>query len=121
MDDAGWQAIEEDFFGDLPAPVKLILPKIARKSAIKQAQAQGMGRHSREEVHGIAQKTINALAILLADKPYFMGDKPCTLDACAFGFLAQAVLSTKTMLWTNDVKKHANLVAFCERIQQVYF
>lgn len=121
IDDAGWADVEEPFFGELPGPLRLIISKVARKSAFKQAHAQGISRHSREEVHSIANKTIDALAAMLGDKPYFMGDAPCTLDACAFGFLAQAVLCTKKPFWAVDVLAHENLVAFCERIESSYF
>lgn len=121
VDDAGWAEVKAPFFGDLPAPVRLIIPQVARQSALKQAKAQGISRHSREEVRVIAKKTIDALAVVLDDKPYFMGDQPCTLDACTFGFLAQAVLCTKRMFWAADVLAHDNLVAYCQRVEGEFF
>lgn len=121
IDDAGWAGVKEPFFGSLPTPLRQVLPPIARKSAVKQAHAQGMGRHTRDEVRQIAKRSIDSLATLLGDKAYFMGDKPCTLDTVVFGFLAQAVLCTKKVFWAEDVLAHDNLVGFCERIQTDHF
>ena len=59
--------------------------------------------------------------LIFADKLFFMGDSPTTLDACAFGLLT-------CVMWVpveSPLKEYAlgkpNLVAFCERVRDRYF
>ena len=73
----------------LPFP-KFIQPlafKHVSKTVRKQAEAQGIGRHSQEEVEAMAIKDLKALSVFLGDKPFMMGDKPSLIDCVLFGFV----------------------------------
>ncbi|GMR54974.1 hypothetical protein PMAYCL1PPCAC_25169, partial [Pristionchus mayeri] len=39
-----------------------------------KAQAQGMGKHSPEELHAMAKRDLQAISLFLGKKPYFGGD-----------------------------------------------
>ena len=54
---------------------------------ISQMQAHGIGRHSHEEISQIICADFQGISDFLADKPFFMGDKPTTLDATAYGYI----------------------------------
>ena len=65
-----------------PLTLKHMVGKI-----IKQAEAQGIGRHSEEEVLKMAVEDLRALSVFLGDKPFMMGDKPSLIDCVLFGFV----------------------------------
>lgn len=80
-----------------------------------------MGRHSREEILAIGKADITALADFLADKPFFLGAEPTSLDATAYPFLAN-------VLWfplDTPIKAHAaarpNPQSYCERMKARYY
>lgn len=121
IEPAGWALTREVFFADLPAPLKLIVPPLARRGMRQELHGHGMGRHSPPEVYAIGQRDITALADFLGDKPFFMGEAPCTLDACAYAFLAN-------VLWVpveSPLKQHAQrfpqLEAYCQRMRSRYY
>ena len=74
-----------------PLPVPGFLQNLVFKQMCKkvdgQAKAQGIGRHSRDEVEKLGLDDLRAASKILADKPFFFGDKPTLLDCVAFGFL----------------------------------
>jgi glutathione S-transferase len=49
---------------------------------------QGFGRHSTSEQAELAIADINALATLVGEKAFLMGDRPCGADATVFAFVA---------------------------------
>jgi glutathione S-transferase len=84
---------------------------------------QGYGRHSENEIFDIAKRDLTALSTLLGDKPYFFGTIPSTLDATAFGLLAQII---DTPLYKTDIKEFIekstpNLLNLVERIKRDYW
>ncbi|KAH7684678.1 failed axon connections protein, partial [Aphelenchoides avenae] len=106
---------------------KKIVPKVAPKllqRGIKSAcQAQGIGRNTPDEVDEIFKKDLIALSTFLGDKPFFFGDRPSTLDATAFGHLAQLYYAP---LQTSVVKPFMeqstpNLVEFLRRVRAEYW
>jgi glutathione S-transferase len=120
-EDASWQILKEAYFGGLPPIVKNIVPIIARKSSRQNLRGHGMGRHNAKEVYEIARLDITALADFLGDKLYFFGDKPSSLDATAYGVLAN-------ILWVpidTPLKEYANqfpqLEKFCQRMKEKYY
>jgi glutathione S-transferase len=117
----GWEKTRPAFFGSMPVPLKWIVPPLARSGMRKQLQGQGMGRHSTQEIEAIGKCDITALAAFLGTKPFFMGERVCTLDATAYAFLAN-------LLWApydTELKKHAlqyrQLSAYCERMRSAYW
>ena len=69
----------------------------------------------------IGRRDISALADFLSDKPYFMGQQPCALDASAHAFLAN-------LLWVpveSELKRHAmqhpQLQGYCQRMRSRYY
>ena len=120
-DDASWAVVKQDYFKRLPVIVKLFLPAMVRRKMIKALDCQGTGRHSLEEVNQLGRKTMDALAQLLGDKPYFLGDKPTSVDATAFAFIATLLMSP-----INDSLKHyalnmGTIKAYCERMWNEFY
>jgi glutathione S-transferase len=117
----GWQLTKAAFFGKLPAPLKWLIPPLARRGIIKELHGHGMGRHSREEILDIGKRDIDALADFLADKPYFMGEQPSSLDACAYAFLANLVWPPVESELKRQTQKYPQLEAYCQRMRSRYY
>ncbi len=110
------------FFGDLPFPLNKIIAFIARKNFIKALDRQGMGRHSDAEIVEIGKRDLQALSDFLGDKRYFLGDKPSSLDAVAYGMLVQMIrLETFSAPIFDLAKTYKNLVGFTGRFHDTYF
>ena len=48
-----------------------------------------MGVHAPAEIEKFGEEDLKVLSDVLADKPFFFGDEPTTLDCVAFSVLAQ--------------------------------
>ena len=116
-----WPANKQAIFGVLPPVVRDVVASWARRRSRRQIRGHGIGLHSPDEIFRLGKRDLGALSDFLADKPFFMGDAPTTLDASAYGLLTN-------VLWCpieSPTKDHAlalrNLVAFCERVRNRFF
>lgn len=89
--DANWQTNKQAIFSVLPPVARDLAALVYRRRIKGQIKGHGMGRHTPEEVFMLAQQDLDALSIALGDKPYFMGARPSTLDASAFGVLINTI------------------------------
>ena len=119
--DDSWPQIKQAFFANLPFPIKQIVPNMLRKKAIKGLHGQGIGRHSNSEIQRMLKQNLQSLSDLLADKQYFVTDQPCSLDACAFAFLAAFILVDLDNPYNDIARQYSSLVDYCNRIQQQYY
>ena len=119
--DANWEENKKAIFGGLPPVLRNIIPIVVRKQMMKQIYGHGMGRHTEEEIFHIGKKGLQSLSDFLADKPYFMGDKPTSLDASAFGLLVNTLRCPIESPIKEYAKGHQNLVDFCDRMMEQYY
>ena len=118
--DDTWPLINKTFFGKLPFLINKIVPTMIRKGVMKKLKAQGLTAHNDEEIQKIFQQSLVALSDLLGEKTYFFGDKPSSLDATAFAFLASFILVNFDNSFNLLAREFPNLVSYCERINQTY-
>lgn len=113
-DDDGYAEMAKEFKKFVPG---FVLP-LVRRAQNKKLEAQGTGRHSRDEIMAMGIGDMDAISELLGDKPFLLGDKPRSVDCTLFAFM-EAVLPFPV---DNPIKKrvgeHANLVAFRKRIRE---
>ncbi len=117
----GWALTRSAFFAGLPVPLCWVVPPLARHGMAKALHSQGMGRHSREEIHALGCRDLTALADFLGDKPYLMGEQPCSLDAVAYGFLANLLWVPLDSPLKLHAQKYPHLTHFCERMRARYY
>ncbi|SDR16596.1 Glutathione S-transferase [Rhizobiales bacterium GAS191] len=108
-------------FGAIPAPVRPIVKSLLRRMNAKRLQGHGIGRHARPQIAALAIRDVNALAAILADKPFLMGDKPCAADAFIFGIVTSILTPPLESPIRAAMQGHANLVAYRDRITSRYF
>src|SRR3546814_3830305 len=75
------------FFGKMPLPLRLFVPRMAHKGTQAKLSGQGIGRHTREEIYALGAQDLNAMSEILGDKPFFFGQTPSMADASAYGIL----------------------------------
>lgn len=116
-----WDKTKAVFFKDLPPLLRAIVPNIGRKSIQKQLQGHGMGKHSTEEIYAIGIAALTALSDFLADKTFFFGDEPTSLDASAYEILANILGTPFNSPIKNRAQQLNNIVAYCDRGGDRYY
>ena len=100
-------------------PVTLKMQQRKARSALDH---QGIGRHSKEEIYRIAEQDLRALSDYLGEKPYFMGAEVTSLDASAFGLLANVLLCGFEGFHYKLVKEELkNLADYVERLKNEFW
>lgn len=109
------------FAAKMPPPVRWILPPVFKRAFRKQLHARGMGRHGDEVIIQQGKEDLDALSAILGDKPYILGDRRSSFDACVFGFLGVTIY----VEGDNPLFVHAasleNLVRYTERMRLELF
>ncbi|WP_137884989.1 glutathione S-transferase family protein [Pseudomonas sp. 2FE] len=121
LEDEGWHQIKPVFFGGLPAPLKWLVPGLARSNIRKALHGQGLGRHNREEALTFAREDLQALSDLLGAAPFFGGVQPCSADAAAYGLLANLILCSLDTPLNRLAREFPALVAYCERLRDKFW
>jgi glutathione S-transferase len=119
-DDAGWRTTGKDYFATLPAPLRIALPPIIRRQVKRDARGQGLARLSDAERLERGRRDAQAISSMLGDQEFFFG-RPSTIDAVAYGFLANCLRAPIDGPITREVKKFQNLVAYDRRMHERYW
>lgn len=119
--DDTWPIIRQAFFGGMPWPLRQLVPWLARRATRSAFIKHGMGRHSDAEILQLADDTLRSLSLLLGDKPWMMGERPCTLDAVVFASVAQVTLIELDNDLSRLARHYDNLQQYCTRINSAYF
>jgi glutathione S-transferase len=120
-EDKGWNYLKESIFGKLPIVARLFIPNMIRKNMLKELHYQGMGRHSTREILYLGIKTLESLSQLLGKNDYFLGDKPSSIDATAFAFLANIIWSPLNDPFKQHAVQITNIIRYCNRMWDEYY
>ncbi len=91
---------------------------------VKQAQAQGTGRHSKAEVEKIGCGHLQALSDYLRDKPFFFGNEATLLDGVVFAFLSLVLVvdPEDDLCYKKKIEEDMpNLKSFFDRMKEKYW
>jgi glutathione S-transferase len=119
--EANWPTTRGTVLGLIPLPLRLVIAPIARRGVRRQLAAQGMGRHSRDEIHAIGMRDVGAVADFLAGKAFLMGDRASEIDAVAYGILANIMLVPVESPIKQAALQRQNLVDYVGRFRDRYF
>ncbi len=121
IDEPNWQKVKRTYFKSLSPLFRPIVAHLAHRTVKQQLYYHGMGRHRQEEIYQIGQQTIDAIAHILGEQHYLLGDTPSSIDAACYAFLANIIISPLA----NPVQQYAQaipeLVAYCQRMQQRFY
>jgi len=121
MVEENWRSFRDVVLGGVPAAVRPLIAPIARRGVRKQLVGHGMGRHSAEEIHAIGRRDIGALADVLGDRPFFLGDVPTGFDAVAYGFLANILEVPIASPVKDEGLRRASLPAYLARMRNRFW
>lgn len=121
LDDANFAKGPAQFFKAVPMPLRPIVQRLVRRKVAKTLNLQGFGRHTPGEQDELAIADVNALATLIGDKAFLMGEKPCGADATVFAFVASLLTPVFDTPIRAATERHANLVGYRDRITRLYF
>ena len=102
-------------------PFRPIMQSLVGRKVEKTLKLQGFLRHTRAERDALAIADIDALASLLGDKAFLMGEKPCRADATVFAFVASFLTPVFDTQIRTAAERHPNLAAYKDRIMRLYF
>lgn len=121
LDDGNFARGPAHFFDPLPEEKREAARAAGRKRVADMLHAQGIGRHTQPEAEALGRRSVTALAALLADKSYLMGEEPAATDATAFAMIA----SLLSPVFASEFKSYAlslgNLVAYRDRMMAQYY
>ena len=119
--DENWQINKQAIFGKLTLLIRDIVANRWRSKIKRQIYGQGTGRHQADEIFQLGKQDVDSLSSSLGSKPYFLGDKPTTLDASAFGHLINIIgCPIKSPLKDYGLSKQ-NLVEYMDRIKAEFY
>ncbi len=114
IDPEGWEAVADGFFAALPLPMRLAGRRVMRRRIARRLAASGLTRHSRDEIYAMGRADLAAASDLLGERSFFLGDALTTIDAVAFGFLANVLLVPVETELKRSLMDFPNLVAWVE-------
>ena len=121
MDRATFKKGVGTMFGIVAPPLRPLAKIMMRRMNAARLRGHGLGRHTRDDIAQLAEKDIEALAVLLGDKPFIMGDEPGGADATVFGFVTSILTPPLESALRMSMQKRANLVSYCERLTFQFF
>jgi glutathione S-transferase len=119
--DANFERGPANFFSSIPQPLRSLVVPLVRRKIRSMLKAHGMGRHTRGDIELLAARDLEALAVVLGDKPYLMGDVACGADASAGAFVIGTLCQAFETPIRTAAERHPNLVAYGERIMHEFF
>jgi len=110
------------YFSDaLPRFMWFFFDMIVRPKILRDSKGQGTGLMTDDEILLRAQKELDAMSTQLGTNAYFMGDRFCSLDATAFGYLGAAIQGDWEHPIKDEVLKRDNLVKYVERMSKEFW
>jgi glutathione S-transferase len=120
-----WAGVVHRFKYGKPEDCGILPPffELTGKSMLKDAYGQGYAKHSKEELHDIGLKDMEAFEIFMADgkKKFLMADKPCNEDASMFALLAQVVNHDRGPFNKYMKAECPNLMRYYETMKSTYW
>ena len=117
------EKFREILFGHLIMPIKYLLYYMFQRRYKKDLWSHGMGRHSEQELYGIAERDLLAVSEILGQKKFLFGEKPCLADAAVFAFVCGATWECPQSPFAELTAKTKaqNLQRHAQRMKELYF
>jgi len=109
------------FFDAVPQAARTALVEDVRSRVGETMRLAGLARHTPDEIVELGTRSLAALSLMLADKPFLMADRPCGLDATTFAALAGLL----TPFFASPLRQRAlaydNLVRYVDRLMTRFY
>jgi glutathione S-transferase len=118
VDADGWQSFGPALLDGIPQLARQIAAITVRRRVRNQLYGQGIGRHQREEIYALGRADLEALAALLGEQPFFAAAEPTTIDAAAYGVLANILMVPVETELKRAAERLPNLVAWTAAMER---
>jgi glutathione S-transferase len=109
------------FFDHAPEAIRDKIRDTARNKVLGYLQAQGIGRHTPEQITELGSRTLESLSALLGKRAWLMGDEPCGTDAALTGMLATLLNPSLDSALRQCGLAQANLATYIDRAVAHFF
>lgn len=111
------------YYSNLAPVVKDVRPKLDQNKCIKCMQAHGIGKHTKDEIYGIAEADLRAMSAYLGEKEFFIDTTdPSTVDCTLFGLLASVIYGAPESPQAKLIHEEMqNLEKFCDNMKLHYW
>ena len=116
VDEAGYRVVKKEFSPLFPPLVGKPFLAFIRRNLRRQAQAQGIGRHTPSEVYTLGRRQVVSLSTFLGQNQFFFEGRMTVFDATAYAFLTTILKQPIESDLKTEVKKHKNLCSYVERL-----
>lgn len=117
----GWKLTKSGYFGTLPPIVRDLLPALIRRKVQRDAWGQGLVRLPHAQIIEHATNDFAALESLLGGRPFFLGDHATSIDATAYGFLANMLLAPIPSETKESLAGFPGLVSYVARMRGLLY
>ena len=122
VDKDGEEFEVEFFLKSIPTFLRPLIIRPLQSMQYWNFHAIGIARFSNDEKLLIHKKNVDALEVLLGDKPYFGGDDPAIIDCCAFAMLENFVnFPIKYLGLREYIESKRGLASYVERLRKEFF
>lgn len=115
-DDAGWPRFRQRFLARHPAPMRWIVPPIARRIAVGRCKGQGVGLKGTAVVRRELSECLQALSALLSQGPYLVGPRLSRADIAVCAVIDQLRRHDLTPEAAGEIDAMPGIVAWCDRV-----
>lgn len=121
IDPAGKEWVMNSMLGGLPAEEAEGFYRFLFDKLTNQLHAQGLGRHSREEIYAFGKADIDAVSDFLGGKPFLFGDHISSADLAVATVVSVTLLSEIDTPLSEYARSKANLAAYVKRFDETVF
>lgn len=93
----------------------------ARDDSRRKSIEHGVGAFTEKEIDQRGREDLDALATILGENSYFLGDQPTSVDATTYAFLWQIMNAPYTSQLKIAAHEHSNLVTYIQKISEKWF
>ena len=86
---------------------------------IKQSKAQGIGRHTNDEVYDLAVRELKAIDSFIDSKKYFTGEKISSIDATVYAFLILILKQPISSPLKSYIEGRKSLMTYCDSVESL--
>ncbi len=93
----------------------------ARADSQRKCVEHGVGAFTEDELDQRGREDLGALSTLLGEQPYFLGERPTSVDATTYAFLWQILNAPYASRLKDAAIEHENLVGYIRRMSEEWF
>ncbi|MDB5470208.1 MAG: glutathione S-transferase [Caulobacter sp.] len=109
------------WFDQAPEAMRETLKAGLLEAVAANLKAVGVGRHSEAEIAWLGERSLNAIALTLGDKPFLFGDRPTGSEAVVFSILATTLNPWFDCPLRPRFEALPTLVAYVERMMDRFY